>query len=351
MKYSTVYVTCPALVDCPARETPTLTTSIFPTASVLWGELEDQGVIPTETGDLDLETKQYFQQIFDDENISINDGLHAEVKCDKGTFLRDIPRDCFMSIFPSFCNVVDKHKNMGTALNFTGDSTDTGSRRKRAALAERREMMQTRAVACGDWQFEFSYDGTPEPGDCSTSCEDSMKAFGDECFDSRNTFREGTIDVGCSSYRYKVMNAPKKEEPKPEPSKVPDPKPEEPKEKPPTPLELKSAVCENEADFGNHPDVSPDFQSGRAGVFCGSGIYDNKVAKMSPGSKPYSATHKGGKVNYWYEVSWVEGCKTTVDSQDVAYPVGNKGPRCADIFKSAFKSCEYSLFAFYIHEL
>lgn len=57
------------------------------------------------------------------------------------------------------------------------------------------------------------------------------------------------------------MNAPRKEQPKPEPgpSKVPDPKPEEPKEKPPTPLEMKSAVCENEADFGKHPDVSPDF--------------------------------------------------------------------------------------------
>ncbi|SPJ87141.1 uncharacterized protein FTOL_12166 [Fusarium torulosum] len=65
-----------------------------------------------------------------------------------------------------------------------------------------------------------------------------------------------------------------------------------------------------------------------------------KVAKVSPGSKPYSAVHKGGKVNYWYEVSWVEGCKTTVDSQDVAYPINDKGPRCTDIFKSAFKSCD-----------
>lgn len=96
-----------------------------------------------------------------------------------------------MSTFLSFCKMVDKDKNMGTALNLTGFSTDAGSRRTRAALAETREMMQTRAVACG-------------------------------------------------------------------------------------------------------------------------------------------------------------GCKTTVDSQDVAYPVGSKGTRCADIFKSAFKSCKYSLFAFHM---
>lgn len=161
----------------------------------MWDELEDQGAIPTETREPDLETKQYFQQILDDENISINDGLHSEVKCEQANFPLDIPRDCFMSTFPSFCKVVDKNKNMGTALNFTGFSTDAGSRRKRATLVERREMMQTRAVACGRWQFEFSYNGTPEPDDCSNSCEDSMKAFGEECFDSQNTFREGTIDV------------------------------------------------------------------------------------------------------------------------------------------------------------
>ncbi|KAM0354797.1 hypothetical protein ACHAPU_000621 [Fusarium lateritium] len=338
---STVYVTCPALVDCPARETPTMTTTVFPTVSVVFGELEEEMELP-ELEEVEFETKQYFQQVFDDENISINDGLHPEVKCDRPitAFQRSIPRECFLEAFPAFCSEADKDKKKALGLNVTGDGVDTGSQRKRATFNERRDMLQTRNIFCALFQFEFGWDGTPEPDDCYTSCEDSMIAFGDECFDAGHSFREGTIDVGCSTYRFTARSAPRTQEPKTEEPKTEEPKQEDPKEDPPTPLALKSAVCENEEDFGKHPDVSPDFQFGRAGVFCGSSIYDNKVANMGPSSKPFSATHKGGKTNYWYEVSWVEGCKTTVDSQSVANPLGDKGPRCADLFKTAFKSCD-----------
>jgi hypothetical protein len=238
-------------------------------------------------------------------------------------------------------------------------------------------MLHERAEACGGgWMFEFDWSGATNLDDCFTSCEDSMYAFSDECFDSGNTFKEGSIDVGCGSYKYRAVPAPTTTV---QPTTVftngpaiatsdgsscvltalntqcttTSDKPTctinpscsswistKPTEKPPTPLGFKPVVCEKESDYPNHPDVSPDFQAGRAGVFCGSGIYDNKASKIGPGSKPYTAVHKGGKVNYVYQVSWIEGCKTTVSEQDVSQPVGDKGPRCAEIFKAAFKGCK-----------
>ncbi|KAF4334620.1 fc receptor [Fusarium beomiforme] len=370
---STVYVTCPAAVDCPAREAPTITTSIYPEVSVLWGDLEiDDGVLPENIQDLDNATKQYFQQVFDDENISINDALHPDAKCEQNAD-KDISRDCFNLILSSFCHAVDVKKGAAVAWN----STDNlGFLHKRASLDARRRMLRERAETCGStWLFEFDWSGASNMDDCFTSCEDSMYAFSDECFDSGNTFKEGSIDVGCGSYKYKAVPAPTTTV---QPTTVftngpgiatsdgsscvltalstqcttTSDKPTctinpscsswvstKPTDQPPTPLAFKPVVCEKESDYPKHPDISPDFQAGRAGVFCGSGIYDNKAAKMGPGSKPYTAVHKGGKTNYVYQVSWIEGCKTTVSEQDVSQPTGDKGPRCAEVFKAAFKGC------------
>ncbi|KAF4343784.1 fc receptor [Fusarium beomiforme] len=372
---STVYVTCPAPIDCPAKQTPTITTSIFPEESVLFGDVPaDNEAIPTMEA-VEDDTSRYFQQVFDDENISINDAQHPDVQCQQQSN-NDVPRDCFVSIYSKFCAEVNGHEGDELTKNLTGADADTGSKEKRASLNLRRHMLRERAEACDGWVFEHYWSGAK--GDCQIPCGDSMYAFSDECFDSENSFLEGTIDVGCGTYKYTAMPTTSTTAPPihltglptltdvPGPISTPDgsscaetatntqcalggggghgqacventycaswvsTKPTEapaPPEVKTTPLELGPVFCKNRG--GDHKDVNPGAVKSLADAYCEA----NLPVELKPGD-PVSGTTKSDI--YYYEVSWVEGCKTTVESQDPYTPLGKDGPPCRDLFVKAY---------------
>jgi hypothetical protein len=287
-----------------------------------------------------------------------------------------------MSIYSKFCADVNGHEGDELSKNLTGVDAESGSQEKRASLNMRRHMLRERAESCEGWVFEYDWSGAK--GDCQIPCGDSMYAFGDECFDSENSFLEGTIDVGCGTYKYTAMPTTSTTAPPfhltglptltdvPGPISTPDgsscaetatntqcaqggggrgqacventycaswvsTKPTEapaPPEEKITPLELGPVFCKNRG--GDHKDVSPGAVKALADAYCEA----NLPVEMKSDS-PVSGTTKSDL--YYYEVSWVEGCKTTVESQDPYTPLGKDGPLCKDLFVKAYAGCKYSV--------
>ncbi|KAF4449378.1 hypothetical protein F53441_7357 [Fusarium austroafricanum] len=368
----------PLPFDCPAKETPTITTSVFPEESIIWGTVPaDNVAIPTDINEIDEEMSQYFQQVFDDENISINDAQHPDVQCQQQSG-NDVPRDCFVSVYSKFCGQVNGHAGDQLTQNLTGADADSGSQEKRAPINLRRHMLRERAEACDGWVFEVDWSGAK--GECQIPCSDSMYAFSDECFDSENSFLEGTIDVGCGTYKYTAILTSSTTAPPvhltglptltglPGPISTPDgsscaqtatntqcalgggdgqacventycaswvsTKPTQapaPPEVKPKPLELGPVFCKDRG--GSHKDIDPGAVRSLADAYCEA----NLPVKLEPGS-PKSGTTKSSI--YYYEVSWVEGCNTTVESQDPYTPLGKDGPMCKDLFVKAYAGCD-----------
>lgn len=353
--------------------------------SIIWGTVPEYNeAMPTGTDDIDDETNKYFQQFFDDENISINDALHPDVKCEEKSN-DDVPRDCFMDIYSKFCREVFEDEGKELNKNLTSADIDSGSPEKRVSLNMRRHLIRERAEACEGWVFEYNWSGAN--GDCKLPCGDSMYAFGDECFDSEDTYLQGTIDVGCGTYKYTarpttteapiVITALPTLTDLPGPITTPDgsscaetatntqcalggggrgpacventycaswvsTEPTEapaPPEEVITPLEEGPVFCKN--PDGDHRDVNPGSQRTLADHFCEADLLDTSIIKVEPGMEPFGSTKQDNHgVNYYYEVKWVDGCKTTVDGQDPSFPLGGRDPSCQDLFVRAFKNCD-----------
>lgn len=45
------------------------------------------------------------------------------------------------------------------------------------------------------------------------------------------------------------------------------------------------------------------------------------------------------EVNYLFEVEWIEGCRTSTDSQSVESPVGDDDQTCDVVMDAAFSGC------------
>jgi hypothetical protein len=119
-----------------------------------------------------------------------------------------------------------------------------------------------------------------------------------------------SIDVGCGSYSVHI-------------------------DKPATPLKLKSQQCHGYNDFGSHGDISPDSQDYWAKWWCGNA---NTNVNLGPG-KALQWDPSGVKgANMHYKVSWLDGCKTTVDSQSVHAPVD--GADCYTLIRNDFLNCK-----------
>ncbi|KJX94113.1 hypothetical protein TI39_contig4216g00016 [Zymoseptoria brevis] len=100
-----------------------------------------------------------------------------------------------------------------------------------------------------------------------------------------------------------------------------------------TPLEVISAECFDEADFPGHADIQGRDQSSFSDYFCNdwNDFVDDGQRDIGPGEAVADLHVDDYGVNYWYEISWVDGCVTTVDRQDVSDPLGEGGKTCKDI--------------------
>ncbi|KAH7120544.1 hypothetical protein EDB81DRAFT_914184 [Dactylonectria macrodidyma] len=111
-------------------------------------------------------------------------------------------------------------------------------------------------------------------------------------------------------------------------------------EPPVTPLELKPVVCVDENTLPGHGDINGDTQGNLADVFCEVEPLDNGVSDMGPGDQPLERLREANdEIHYYYSISWVDGCVTTVDRQDVLAPIGDGGASCKDILISTYSNC------------
>ncbi|KAF2159857.1 hypothetical protein M409DRAFT_60451 [Zasmidium cellare ATCC 36951] len=114
----------------------------------------------------------------------------------------------------------------------------------------------------------------------------------------------------------------------------------EPPATPTTPLEIGDWGCWDEADFEDHPDIDPDAQED----------YIDQVFRttvdlgllLGPGDDDWHTeitsnifTGQG----YYYGVRWIEGCVTSVDEQNVQYPLGDDGVYCKEIWRRCYTQC------------
>lgn len=104
------------------------------------------------------------------------------------------------------------------------------------------------------------------------------------------------------------------------------------------PLEVTNITCNDPADFEGHADIYGDFQYKNALYLCN---YEWHGLTMDPSSKPLYQRESPYGVSYDYSISWVEGCETTVPSQDVQVPLNDQAPgwSCHAIFSTLYKGC------------
>ncbi|KAH6894711.1 hypothetical protein B0T10DRAFT_399106, partial [Thelonectria olida] len=403
---STVYGTCPPVTGCVSGDQSTTTTTVASEVPVIWGdEVPDDGYFG-DAEDIDEDTEDYFEGVFDDNDISLEDEQNMGPEAECSGDLQGVPASCFTSIYPTFCQEVDQDQSKQLTKNLTSNDIDTGSSEKRSRLDMQRRRLLARDDDCLGWTFEFDWSGAQ--GDCDQSCSDSMDTLEAQCIEDK-TYNQGNLDVGCGTYKFTAVfdesaasptttSAPLTSvvltnlptltdvgttistpdgsscastatvtqcvigsggqsacaerptcaswvntqviETTEIPATTTEPPPVETTSPPQTPLELKPVVCENEADFPGHADVSPSAQNSYADLFCEIDTMDNGVTDMGPGDEPLERVRLDQhEITYYYSVSWIDGCVTSVDRQDVAEPLGSDGMACKDILVKAYSDC------------
>lgn len=114
----------------------------------------------------------------------------------------------------------------------------------------------------------------------------------------------------------------------------------EPTEDPVTPLELKPVVCEDEANLPGHADIRAGDQRLTASIFCADYFSILHTHYMNSQNETVSGSANAAGTSYFYSVSWIDGCQTTVDVQDPRVPLEDTKLTCTKILVKAFKDCK-----------
>jgi len=126
--------------------------------------------------------------------------------------------------------------------------------------------------------------------------------------------KSGSTDNMCGTYSYAIQAPPKVEI---------------------TPMALQDQVC-NPKPSEAHGDISWNDQGRWAKWLCdGQG-----TGRMKAGDTPitWTPTQWDRDAFLTYTISWVEGCKTTVDAQDLKFPV--EGTTCQKLLREDYTGCE-----------
>lgn len=293
----------------------------------------------------------------------------------------------------------------------------------RSDMVSRRILMKRNA--CNDWTFQLSWSGSRSK--CDKACSEYIEMIGEKCIKDESS-NEGSLDVGCGTYNFKVKasskttatksvsstsgktshkpttttnitkstssaskkmsNSPPRTlssrteaTPKPIPTRSkasfltstplaatevtskslstqskanlltstplattesPSPTPTDGAQRP---LELRPVVCEDEASLPGHAPINAKNQRILSGVACYDIVFRDRITSLDSKNKALTHNIKFHGTNYFYSISWVDGCKTTVDSQGTSAPLGESGPVCRDLFIRAYTECKFLISA------
>ncbi|RFU78157.1 fc receptor [Trichoderma arundinaceum] len=113
----------------------------------------------------------------------------------------------------------------------------------------------------------------------------------------------------------------------------------EPTEDSKTPLELKPIVCEDEANLPGHADIREEDLKLSTDIFCASFFSRLHIHHMDSQNETVSDIIDIAGTSYFYSISWVGSCETTVDTQDPRKPLGDTGVSRTKLFVKSFKDC------------
>ncbi|UKZ55537.1 hypothetical protein TrVGV298_009361 [Trichoderma virens] len=330
---STILGICSSVSGCVSGKQSTITTTITTSVPIIWSDepfQPDVDVILEITGN---DTIQYFDDFFKKQGISLEDDENLVASCGGNT--PGIPVFCLNSFSTDFCQEVQADLGKSFTKTFAGlDGTfgpigpiDLGG--GLTGIHPRRFL--TKRNLCSDWSFEFRWSGALF--ECRKSCLDYLDIIRNECFQFKSN-DEGFLDAGCGTYNLVIKPILSTST-----STSTTESPPEPTEMPKTPLEVKPVVCEDEANFPGHGDVHKGDQKRQAESFCETYFLEGQHdLYMGPQNTTVWATTGFIETNLYFSVSWIDGCETTVDSQNAMLPLGND-MACSDILVKTYRDC------------
>ncbi|KAL6786784.1 hypothetical protein J3E68DRAFT_440897 [Trichoderma sp. SZMC 28012] len=335
---STILGTCSPVSGCVSGEQSTTTTTIATFVPSVWIDEPYNPEVPTPPEEVDAETIKYFNDLFKKEGISLEVDRQLVAHCGGNT--PGIPLFCLNTFSTDFCRPVQADPSKNLSKTFAGLDATLGPIGPLNMIGDHHVGMQKRRSLvsrglCSDWSFEFNWSGAHSK--CGKSCLDYLSIIRTQCLQFK-TNNEGSLDAGCGTYSLVIKPVPTTSTTSTAES------PPEPTEIPKTPLELKPAVCADESNFPGHVDVHKSDQKRQAESFCETYFLDRnqKGIHMSSQNETVSATGGGlfGDALLHFSVSWVDGCETTVDSQDVMLPVGDDfNLNCGNILFKTWADC------------
>lgn len=112
----------------------------------------------------------------------------------------------------------------------------------------------------------------------------------------------------------------------------------QPKPTPNTPLTLGSQHCNNADDFAGHGEIIPEIFDQLQAYGCVGGARYRISATYNP-MIGFWEQYEGAW--YYFKITWVEGCVTTVDTQLPFNPIpGNSNVTCNSLFTGDFYDCD-----------
>lgn len=112
------------------------------------------------------------------------------------------------------------------------------------------------------------------------------------------------------------------------------------------PLIVGEAVCEDEANLPGHAPINEEHQGQLASIACNRLLLVHHISSMDSHSMPITYNANPDGTNYFYSISWIDGCETAVESQDPSLPLGSLpsgkdlSPHCSDILTWAYDWCK-----------
>ncbi|KAL7934505.1 hypothetical protein V8C35DRAFT_279672 [Trichoderma chlorosporum] len=284
---STILGTCPPVSGCVSGKQTTTTTTITTSIPIIWSNEPLEPDVDVFIENIDDDTIQYFNDFFKKHGISLEDEQDERnplAFCSGNT--PGLPLFCLNTFGTDFCQEVQANPSKSLSKTFTdldgalgpiGPIGPSGWRGNHHSEMHKRRLSIRRGI-CSGWSFEFTWSGAH--AECGKSCLDYLDIIRSQCFQFK-TNDEGFLDTGCGTYNLMIKSVTTTSiaatESPPKPTAIPK-----------VPLSLKPVVCEDEANFPGHGDVSKGNQKRDAELFCESNFLDANRRPMY--MNPHNAT-------------------------------------------------------------
>lgn len=223
-------------------------------------------------------------------------------------------------VYGKFCDAVGKDQTK--ELTWT---TDASGNEKSKKFRSMKRTPPPNPSAYDSYSFKLDFKPSSDSS-CRSSCADAFSTIstspcGHQGGTQNGMTAKGSLDVSCGTYSYEITG-----------EDVPA------VEGPPKPF-LTTQYCFPSDVFGDHGDVSPDFQAEYVGWAC-AGTALTSIKKDDPSTFINWNTTTNG-VPYKYTVVWEPNCESSETEMNIYQPMAdNADANCLDMMQNNFKNCK-----------